>query len=87
MRFDDLILHADQYPQGPCENKQQWLLVYSRGVPAAVIATWCRVEVRRVNRAVDREIRRNPEWFDRCWRIHGQPAADPPHRPPPGEES
>ncbi len=46
-------------------------------VPAAVIATWCRVDLKRMNRAVDRKIRRNPEWFDRCWRIHDQPAADP----------
>ena len=42
-----------------------------------MIATWCRVDLKRVNRAVDREIHRNPEWFDRCWRIHDQPAADP----------
>lgn len=36
----------------------------------------CKAEVRRIYRAVDREIRGNPEWFDRCWRIHDQPALD-----------
>jgi hypothetical protein len=74
MRFDDLILAEDDYPQGACENRQEWLLMYSRGVSAAVIATWCRVDVRRVHRAIDRQAGRHPEWFDRCWVFHDQPA-------------
>ncbi|MHA7192008.1 helicase associated domain-containing protein [Arthrobacter sp. MDT2-16] len=74
MRFDDLILAMDDYPQTPAENRQEWLLMYSRGVPPAVIAEWCRVDVRRVHRAVDRQIGRHPRWFDRCWVIHDQPA-------------
>ncbi|MHA7191959.1 helicase associated domain-containing protein [Arthrobacter sp. MDT2-16] len=74
MRFDDLILAEDDYPQAPAENRQEWLLMYSRGVPPAVIAAWCRVDVRRVHRAVDRQIVRHPEWFNRCWLIHDQPA-------------
>ncbi|MHA7143813.1 helicase associated domain-containing protein [Arthrobacter sp. TmT3-37] len=74
MRFDDLILPVGEYPVGACENRQEWLLMYSRGVPVAVIAVWCRVDVRRVHRAVDKQISRHPEWFDRCWRIHHQPA-------------
>ncbi|MHA7280244.1 helicase associated domain-containing protein [Arthrobacter sp. MDT2-2] len=74
MRFDDLILPVGEYPVGACENRQEWLLLYSRGVPAAVIAVWCRVDVRRVHRAVDRQVTRQPGWFDRCWRIHDQPA-------------
>jgi hypothetical protein len=74
MRFDDLILAEDDYPQGACENGQEWLLMYSRGVSAAVIAAWCRVDVRRVHRAIDRQAETHPEWFDRCWLIHDQPA-------------
>ncbi|MEG9247853.1 helicase associated domain-containing protein [Arthrobacter sp. Soc17.1.1.1] len=74
MRFDDLILAEDDYPQGACENRQEWLLMYSRGVPPTVIATWCRVDVRRVHRAIDRQAERHPEWFDRCWLTHDQPA-------------
>ncbi|MEG9249980.1 helicase associated domain-containing protein [Arthrobacter sp. Soc17.1.1.1] len=74
MRFDDLILAEDDYPQGACENRQEWLLMYSRGVPPAVIAAWCRVDVRRVHRAIDRQIGRHPGWFDRCWVLHDQPA-------------
>ncbi|MPY12103.1 hypothetical protein FNH21_15520 [Arthrobacter sp. KR32] len=50
--------------------------MYSRGVSPASVARWCRVDVRRVQRAVDREIRRNPAWFDQCWLIHDQPAWD-----------
>lgn len=74
MRFDDLILAEDEYPQGACENRQEWLLMYSRGMPPAVIATWCRVDARRVHRAIDRQSARHPEWFDRCWVLHDQPA-------------
>ncbi|MHA7285916.1 helicase associated domain-containing protein [Arthrobacter sp. MDT3-44] len=48
--------------------------MYSRGVPASVIAVWCRVDVRRVHRAVDKQNSRHPGLFDRCWRIHDQPA-------------
>jgi hypothetical protein len=48
--------------------------MYSRGVPVAVIAEWCRVETRRVNRAVNRHAKHSPNWFDRCLRIHDQPA-------------
>ncbi|WP_394253524.1 helicase associated domain-containing protein [Arthrobacter pityocampae] len=48
--------------------------MYSRGVPVPVIATWCRVDVRRVVRAVDRQIGRDPAWFDACWLVHDQPA-------------
>ncbi|MFJ6003393.1 helicase associated domain-containing protein [Arthrobacter sp. NPDC092385] len=46
----------------------------SRAVPARVIADWCRVDVRRVHRTIDKQITLHPEWFDRCWRIHDQPA-------------
>jgi hypothetical protein len=74
VRFDDLILPVGEYPPGVCENRQEWLLMYSRGVSVAVIAVWCRVDVRRVHRAVDKQIRLHPGWFDRCWRIHDQPA-------------
>lgn len=74
MRFDDLILAEDEYPPGVCESRQEWLLMYSRGVPPAVIAAWCRVDVRRVHRAVDRQAESHPGWFDRCWLIHDQPA-------------
>ncbi|MHA7241396.1 helicase associated domain-containing protein [Arthrobacter sp. TMS1-12-1] len=74
MRFDDLILAEDEYPQGACENRQEWLLMYSRGVPPAVIAGWSRVDVRRVHRAIDRQAERCPGWFGRCWLIHDQPA-------------
>ncbi|WP_104182177.1 helicase associated domain-containing protein [Arthrobacter sp. B0490] len=74
MRFDDLILVGEEYPQGACENRQEWLLMYSRGVPPAVIARWCRVDVRRVHRAIDRQAERDPGWFDRCWLLHDRPA-------------
>jgi hypothetical protein len=74
VRLDDLILSEEQYPQGPCESKQEWLLMYSRGVSVQVIAMWCRVELRRVNRAVNRHARHSPSWFDHCLRIHDQPA-------------
>lgn len=67
MRFDDLLLGEEEYPGGACENKQEWLLMYSHGVPAAVIASWCRVDVRGVHRAIDRQITRNPAWFGWCW--------------------
>ncbi len=52
MRVDDLILTEDEYPHGACDNKQEWLLMYSRGVPPAVIATWRKADVRRVHRAI-----------------------------------
>jgi hypothetical protein len=74
VRFDDLILPVGEYPNGACENRQEWLLMYSRGVPVVVIAVWCRVDVRRVHRAVDKQVSRHPRWFGRCWRIHDQPA-------------
>lgn len=48
--------------------------MYSRGVPIPVIAAWCRVSVKRVVRAVDRQIARGPAWFDACWLVHDQPA-------------
>ncbi len=73
MRFDDLILTEDEYPRGECENRQEWLLMYSHGIPPEAIAVWCRVDVRRVHRAIDRQIGRDPEWFDRCWLIHDRP--------------
>ncbi|WP_181033694.1 helicase associated domain-containing protein [Arthrobacter sp. SX1312] len=74
MRFDDLTLAGDEYPQGACGSQQEWLLMYSRGVPPALIASWCRVDVCRVHRAIDRQIGRHSEWFDRCWVLHDQPA-------------
>jgi hypothetical protein len=74
MRFDDLILTEDDYRQRLCENRQEWLLMYSRGVPPAVIAAWCRIDVRRVHRAIDRQAEKHPGWFGRCWLIHDQPA-------------
>ncbi|WP_104181667.1 helicase associated domain-containing protein [Arthrobacter sp. B0490] len=74
MRFDDLILAGDEYPQGACESRQEWLLMYSRGVPPAVIAGWCRVDVRRVRRTIDRQIGLDQGWFGRCWVLHDQPA-------------
>lgn len=81
MRFDDLLLTEDQYPSGACANKQEWLLMYSCGVPATVIARWCRVDVRRVLRMIARQIRHSPTWFDRCLLIHDQPAPDRGARP------
>ncbi|MEG9250126.1 helicase associated domain-containing protein [Arthrobacter sp. Soc17.1.1.1] len=74
MRFDDLILAEDDYSQGACESRQEWLLMYSRGVPPAVIAAWCRVDVRRVHRTINRQAERCPGWFGRCWVLHDQPA-------------
>lgn len=74
MRFDDLILPVGEYPAGACENKQEWLLMYSRGVSSAVIAAWCRVDVRRVHRAVERQVGLRPDWFGQCWMMHDQPA-------------
>ncbi|MHA7179840.1 helicase associated domain-containing protein [Arthrobacter sp. MDB2-24] len=38
------------------------------------ITVRCRVDVRRVHRAVDKQVSRHPRWFGRCWRIHDQPA-------------
>jgi hypothetical protein len=73
VRFDELILAEDEYPQGPCESRAEWLRRYSRGVPVPVIGRWCRVDVKRVRRAVDRQIRLHPLWFDRCLLIHDQP--------------
>lgn len=75
MRFDELILPEDAYPSAPRESKPEWLLMYSRGIPNAAIARWCRVEVRRVIRAVNKQILADPDWFGRCWRIHDQPVA------------
>lgn len=74
MRFDALVLTEDQYPVVPCESRQEWLLMYFRGVPVAVIADWCRVESRRVRRVIDRQARHSPTWFDRCLIVHDQPA-------------
>ncbi len=39
-----------------------------------VIARLCRVELRRVWRAVDRQVRVQPAWFDQCLLMHDQPA-------------
>ncbi|MHA7284198.1 helicase associated domain-containing protein [Arthrobacter sp. TMS2-4] len=71
---DEPILSEDEDLWAACESRQEWLLMYSRGVPAPVIAAWCRVPVKRVARAVDRQIERDPTWFDRCWLVHDQPA-------------
>ncbi|WP_206687011.1 helicase associated domain-containing protein [Arthrobacter bussei] len=74
MRFDDLLVPEDDYPSGPCESRREWLLTYSRGVSVDVIASWCRVTPARVRRAVEKQIRHSPSWFDQCLRIHDQPA-------------
>lgn len=50
--------------------------MYSRGVSPVRIARWCRVDVRRVHRAVDRQIEKNPDWFDACLLVRDQPAWD-----------
>ncbi|MHA7239578.1 helicase associated domain-containing protein [Arthrobacter sp. TMS1-12-1] len=71
---DEPILSGDECLWEACESRQEWLLMYSRGIPVLVIADWCRVAVKRVVRAVDRQIERDPAWFDRCWLIHDQPA-------------
>ncbi|WP_104168929.1 helicase associated domain-containing protein [Arthrobacter sp. SX1312] len=76
MRFDDLLRKEDEYPPGPCESRREWLLMYSRGVPAEVIASWCRVTEARVRRAIAGQIRHSPSWFDRCLLIHDQPVPD-----------
>jgi hypothetical protein len=76
MRFDDLLLTEDEYLSDACVSKQEWILMYSRGVPVAVIAKWCRVDVGRVRQLIARQIRNNPTWFDRCLRIHDRPTPD-----------
>ncbi|WP_168796566.1 helicase associated domain-containing protein [Arthrobacter echini] len=72
--MDEPTSSEDEGLCGPRESKQEWLLMYSCGVPVPVIAAWCRVSVKRVVRAADRQIERDPAWFDRCWMIHDQPA-------------
>ncbi|MBG6224925.1 hypothetical protein IWX63_001487 [Arthrobacter sp. CAN_A2] len=47
-------------PAEACEGKLEWLLMYSRGVAVSVIAAWRRIAVKRVVRAVDRQIEREP---------------------------
>lgn len=73
VRFDELIVGEEEYPHGACEGRQEWVLMFFLGVPVPVIARWCRVDVRRVRRAVDRRIVEDPGWFDRCLLIHDQP--------------
>lgn len=74
VRLGEPTLSEDDGPGQACESRQEWLLMYSRGVPAPVIAAWCRVSVKRVIRAVDRQIERDPAWFDACLSVHDQPA-------------
>jgi hypothetical protein len=76
MRFDDLLLTEGEYPSGACESRREWLLMYSGGVPAEVIAACCRVTVAKVRRSVAKQILHSPSWFDRCLLVHDQPVPD-----------
>jgi hypothetical protein len=74
MLFDDLIVAEEDYPNGPCENRQEWLLMYSLGVAPISIAACCRVDVSSVLAVVHRRASADPRWFDHCWMVHDQPA-------------
>jgi hypothetical protein len=62
---------------GPSESTEEWLLMFERGVTPEGIADLCRVDVRRVRRAVQKEIRRDPRFLDRCLILHDQPTFRP----------
>jgi hypothetical protein len=59
---------------GPCESREEWLLMYSLGLSPERIAALCRTDPRRVRRAADSRDRRDPSFFDRRLVLHDQPA-------------
>ncbi|WP_026531552.1 helicase associated domain-containing protein [Arthrobacter sp. H41] len=74
MRFDDLILPEGEYPIGGCKNKQEWLFMYSRGIPVERIAATCRADLRRVRYTIRAAEKRDPALFGRRLILHDQPA-------------
>lgn len=91
MHGDELILTEDEYLSsarlsagvsasaggGVGGPGVEWCLMYSRGVPVVVIARWCRVDRRRVERAITQRSVGDSGWFGRCWVVHDQPASSP----------
>lgn len=69
-RVGEPVLYKDECLLGACESRQEWLIMYCRAVPAPVVASWCRVSLGRAVRAVDRQIARDPAWFNACWLVH-----------------
>jgi hypothetical protein len=55
--------------------------MFERGLTPQRIADLCTVDVRRVRRAVQKEIRRDPRFLDRCLILHDQPAYRTPPSP------
>ncbi|MBG6184899.1 hypothetical protein IWX65_002877 [Arthrobacter sp. CAN_A214] len=74
MRFDDLLLPEGEYPVGVCKNKQEWLFMYSRGIPVERIVAMCRADVRRVRYSIRAAEKRDPTLFGRRLILHDQPA-------------
>ncbi|MBG6185570.1 hypothetical protein IWX65_003551 [Arthrobacter sp. CAN_A214] len=63
--------------RGPCRSKQEWLLLYSRGIPVERIAATCRADLRRVRYTIRAAEKRDPTLFGRRLTLHDQPANQP----------
>lgn len=56
MRFDDLLVPEVNYPSGASASRREWLLMYSRGLPADIITSWWKMTPARVCRAGEKQI-------------------------------
>ncbi|MDQ0735170.1 Helicase associated domain protein [Arthrobacter agilis] len=65
---------------GPCESREEWLLMYEHGLSPERIADLCRTSVRNVRRVAASKDRRDRGFFDRRLVLHDQPAV-PKRRP------
>lgn len=57
--------------------------MFERGLTPQRIATLCRVDVRRIHRAVTKQIQQDSRYLNRCLLLHDQPVYQPPAPPAP----
>jgi hypothetical protein len=59
---------------GPCESREEWLLMYERGLSPERIAELCRTKLRNVQYITSSRDRRDRAFFDRRLVLHDQPS-------------